>query len=171
MSTRRSFLQMLGLGTGALAVTTMVGNIWIPQELIAAPGEAPTLEWMLAEATRQLAREIDYAQFKPLSASAEAAYGARGFSAGERMFGIDISLPDDYALESREEVTKKYIQPCMAMMGAEIREINPRYSLPMSHSVVGAQLKHQQSGFHLRHVRAWDPLYSEMTHRFDMRVA
>lgn len=151
---RRNFLASLGLAAAGVAFKPITGHAWLaPRDLVQWDGPV-TPEWIAAEALRLLAEncELETMTLQPGMTRLAAPGSAR-------QFGITLMADEMEMRYGQKQYSECYIEPAMARMGAEIREMKPRFSgvleIPVSvdHSY---GITNEGKNFNLRYIRAFD---------------
>lgn len=157
MSTRRSFLQALGMAAGGLALAPALAakGLWyVPKDFVSYDGPI-TIEWILAESVACLAAALPVNQFnkKPIRKVIP--------QLSSSQLGVDASFRDSDFQWSREQFKEHYLTPAMHQLASTIRERKATtcYPLAVPHACEYAgRFCNEEQNFDLRFVRAYDPI-------------
>lgn len=155
MTTRRSFLQTLGMAAAGVAFgkTLPWSTVWhVPRDLHAYDGPV-NMYWILADAVATLADNLPAEQFH---------YVAKPHRFGQQpmqQWGIDLRFDEDDLKRSRKEFHSYFIEPAMIQMANTLREYGAKtcFALELPTAVEhAARLCNPEHGFDLRFCRAFD---------------
>lgn len=183
---RRDFLTMLGFGAGAVAFkpTFFHKQLWnlqqlwnLPADLISVPVNEGMLtpEWMAAEAMRIFCSHIEVPTLRVLHDSAVKIGEPTPVGVPQHQFGVDF-IDDRYGvrLMSRDEFSKRYIQPAATHMAHSFNDLKPAVCFPLMlpQSISeSARARNEQAAIDIRYVRAYDIREDRFINRLDMLVA
>lgn len=180
---RRDFLTALGFGAGAVAFRRFnPTQLWtLPDDLVPDVGQDITPQWLAAEVMRIFLENIE----PTITQLADKSPRLRPAHLNElQQFGCsfiapkwDRTVPFDVKNSlSREEVSKRYIQPAATQMAMRFNDIRPKYCFPLElpggyQQAARARNESFDTPLDLRYIRVYDIMEDNFLNRLDMLVA